>query len=44
VARFALCLGASFWFDVLDKFIMVRSTVKSGAEGSKERQTPAPPG
>lgn len=39
LTAFAVCLGASFWFDVLNKFIVVRSTVKpkekSGTEGPK---------
>lgn len=47
LTAFAVCLGASFWFDVLNKFIVVRSTVKpkekSGTEGPKEPQAPAPP-
>lgn len=47
LTAFAVCLGASFWFDVLNKFIVVRSTVKprekSGTEGPKEPQAPAGP-
>ena len=39
----AISLGAPFWFDVLNKFMIVRATVKpdekSGKEGSKD-----PPG
>ncbi len=42
LTAFAVCLGAPFWFDVLNKFIVVRSTVKpqekSGTEGPKEPQ------
>jgi hypothetical protein len=42
---FALSLGAPFWFDLLNKFMVVRATVKphekSLAEGSKDEQ-PAP--
>lgn len=44
LTAFAVCLGASFWFDLLNKFIVVRSTVKprekSGTEGPKEPQAP----
>ncbi len=40
VTAFAVMLGAPFWFDVLDKFMVVRSTVKphekSREEGSKD--------
>ncbi len=40
ITAFAVTLGAPFWFDVLNKIIVVRSTVKpkekSGIEGSKE--------
>jgi hypothetical protein len=47
LTAFAVCLGGPFWFDLLNKFIVVRSTVKprekSGTEGSKEPQAPAPP-
>jgi hypothetical protein len=36
----AVSLGAPFWFDLLNKFIVVRSTVKptekSGPEKAKE--------
>lgn len=39
----AVTLGAPFWFDVLNKFIVVRSTVKpkekSGLQGSKDAQS-----
>ncbi len=44
LTAFAVCLGAPFWFDVLNKFIVVRSTVKpaekSGTEAAKEPQAP----
>ena len=44
LTAFAVCLGAPFWFDLLNKFIVVRSTVKprekSGTEGPKEPQAP----
>ena len=44
LTAFAVCLGAPFWFDVLNKFIVVRSTVKpkekSGTEAPKEPQAP----
>ena len=40
VTAFAIMLGAPFWFDVLNKFMVVRSTVKpsekSQNEGSKD--------
>jgi hypothetical protein len=40
ITAFAITLGAPFWFDVLDKFMVVRSTVKpaekSGLEASKD--------
>lgn len=39
---FAVTLGAPFWFDLLNQFMVVRSTVKpsekSGSEGSKDPQ------
>jgi len=42
LTAFAVCLGAPFWFDMLNKFIVVRSTVKpkekSGTEAPKEPQ------
>jgi hypothetical protein len=45
LTAFAISLGAPFWFDVLNKFILIRSTVKprekSPEEGSQDR--PAPP-
>jgi hypothetical protein len=38
----AVSLGAPFWFDVLNKVMVIRSTVKphekSGDEGSEDRQ------
>jgi hypothetical protein len=44
VMAFAIMLGAPFWFDVLNKFMVVRSTVKpsekSKEEGSKDGGTP----
>jgi hypothetical protein len=40
ITAFAVSLGAPFWFDILNKFIVVRSTVKpeekSGTEAPKE--------
>ncbi|MDY7232441.1 hypothetical protein [Hyalangium rubrum] len=43
---FAIMLGAPFWFDLLNKFMVIRSTVKphekSPEEGSEDRQKPAP--
>lgn len=42
ITAFAITLGAPFWFDVLNKFMVVRSTVKphekSPEEKSKDRQ------
>lgn len=44
----AAMLGAPFWFDVLNKVMVIRSTVKphekSPEEASEDRQPPAPPG
>ena len=41
---FAVMLGAPFWFDVLNKFVVIRSTVKphekSPEESSEDRQLP----
>lgn len=41
ITAFAVSLGAPFWFDLLNKFMVVRSTVKpkekSGDEGSEDR-------
>jgi hypothetical protein len=38
----AISLGAPFWFDLLNKIMVIRSTVKphekSGEEGSEDRQ------
>ncbi len=43
----AITFGAPFWFDVLNKFMVIRSTVKpkekSGDEGSKDKGSAAPP-
>jgi hypothetical protein len=43
VVAFAATLGAPFWFDVLNKFMVIRSTVKprekSREEGSEDRRT-----
>lgn len=45
ITAFAVMLGAPFWFDVLNKFMVIRATVKphekSGEEGSEDR--PATP-
>lgn len=42
LTAFAATLGAPFWFDVLNKFMVIRSTVKphekSPEEGSEDRQ------
>jgi len=39
----AMTLGAPFWFDTLNKFMVVRATVKpdekSGVEGSKDAKS-----
>jgi hypothetical protein len=44
---FAAMLGAPFWFDVLNRIMVIRSTVKphekSGEEASMDRQEPSPP-
>ena len=44
VTGFAISQGAPFWFDVLNKFMVVRSTVKpsekSGEQPSKDRPAP----
>ena len=44
VTGFAISQGAPFWFDVLNKFMVVRSTVKpsekSGEQASKDRPSP----
>lgn len=43
----AISLGAPFWFDVLNKFMVVRSTIKpqekSGETPSKDKTVPPPP-
>ncbi len=45
VTALAISLGAPFWFDVLNKFMVVRSTVKpaekSGQEASKDSWPPS---
>lgn len=45
ISAFAVMLGAPFWFDVLNKFMVVRSTVKprekSREEDSKDREDDA---
>ena len=47
VTAFAIMLGAPFWFDVLNRFMVVRSTVKpsekSKDEASKDGAASAPP-
>ena len=44
VTGFAISQGAPFWFDILNKFMVVRSTVKpaekSGEQPSKDRPAP----
>ena len=44
VTGFAISQGAPFWFDVLNKFMVIRSTVKpaekSGEQASKDRPSP----
>jgi hypothetical protein len=44
VTAFAVMLGAPFWFDLLNKFMVIRSTVKprekSREEGSEDRPDP----
>jgi hypothetical protein len=43
----AISLGAPFWFELLNRFMVIRSTVKpkekSGPERPKDPQTPAAP-
>lgn len=45
ITTFAVSLGAPFWFDLLNKVMVIRSTVKphekSREEGSEDRQTHA---
>lgn len=47
ITAFAATLGAPFWFDVLNKIMVIRSTVKphekSGEEGSEDRKAAAVP-
>lgn len=46
ITGFAISLGAPFWFDMLNKIMVIRSTVKphekSGEEGSADRQSDQP--
>ena len=46
ITAFAISLGAPFWFDILNKIMVIRSTVKpfekSPPEGSEDRQPQAP--
>ena len=46
LTAFAITLGAPFWFDVLNKIMVIRATVKphekSREEGSEDRQDRAP--
>lgn len=35
ITAFAVMLGAPFWFDVLNKFVVIRSTIKPGEKPSK---------
>jgi hypothetical protein len=46
VTALAVSLGAPFWFDLLNKFMVIRSTVKprekSPEEASEDRQKPKP--
>ncbi|AHG88848.1 hypothetical protein J421_1311 [Gemmatirosa kalamazoonensis] len=46
LTAFAITLGAPFWFDVLNKIMVIRTTVKphekSGEEGSEDRQDKVP--
>lgn len=47
LTAFGLSFGAPFWFDVLNRFTVIRSTVKphekSPEEGSQDHQPPGPP-
>jgi hypothetical protein len=47
LTAFAATLGAPFWFDVLNKVMVIRATVKphekSGEEGSEDRGSAPPP-
>ena len=44
ITAFAISLGAPFWFDMLNRFMVIRSTVKphekSPEEASEDRQSP----
>lgn len=46
MTAFAAMLGAPFWFDLLNKIMVIRSTVKphekSGEEGSEDRKSETP--
>lgn len=46
VTAFAITLGAPFWFDTLNKFVVIRSTVKprekTAEEGSEDRSSTPP--
>lgn len=46
ITAFAVTLGAPFWFDLVNKFMVIRSTVKprekSQEEGSEDRQPARP--
>ena len=46
LTAFAITLGAPFWFDVLNRIMVIRATVKphekSGEEGSEDRQDKMP--
>ena len=37
LTAFAVCLGAPFWFDLLNKFMVIRSTVKPKEKSGNER-------
>jgi hypothetical protein len=37
VTAIAVSLGAPFWFDVLNKFVVVRSTVKPREKSQEEK-------
>jgi hypothetical protein len=37
ITAFAVSLGAPFWFDVLNKFVVIRSTVKPHEKSQEER-------
>jgi hypothetical protein len=47
ITGFAISQGAPFWFDLLNRFMVVRSTVKpnekSEEQPSKERSSSEPP-